>query len=308
MDKENIIKDNESHEVKLSTDDATHPGHISNPREFYLFLDDIIDCKKILNISVEDAGLTELILYLFNQCGVEKLLMSKLDNQTRVSNLILPNGNLIENLTFLDETIGFYKKGMLLYFDIDNAYLIDKNSKCTSWRKNEVRVTHIHVSNSLGSDSQLNGQYTDKERKQTHLFTHTERTEIKNSNLINDQLNGNAITIIDAKNNSVTNISTDSTQIGKPNSNMINVKSSNIYTNNIIETRLKESECICIMSFLGIDIDVFSPNKELIVTYEDPDLQKKYSGNYRILKTVSTLRKDAKELIGEVQVVLTKQE
>ena len=234
--------------------------------------------------------------------------MSKLDNQTRVSNLILPNGNLIENLTFLDETIGFYKKGMLLYFDIDNAYLIDKNSKCTSWRKNEVRVTHIHVSNSLGSDSQLNGQYTDKERKQTHLFTHTERTEIKNSNLINDQLNGNAITIIDAKNNSVTNISTDSTQIGKPNSNMINVKSSNIYTNNIIETRLKESECICIMSFLGIDIDVFSPNKELIVTYEDPDLQKKYSGNYRILKTVSTLRKDAKELIGEVQVVLTKQE
>lgn len=307
MDKDNIIKDNERLDVKRNTDQAQHPSYVANPREFYLFLDDVIKCKKITNLSVENAQLTDLVVYLFNQCGIEKLLMSKLDNQMTVRNLIIPNGNLIENLTFLDETLGFYKKGMLLYFDIDNAYLIDKNALCTSWRPNEVRITHIHVANHISSDSQLNGQFTDKDRKQCHLFTHTDRVEIKNANIVNDQINGNSITVINAKNNSITNISGDTTQIGSANSNIVISKYSNSYANSIIETRLNESENICTMSFLGIDVDVFSPNKEIILTFEEPNLHKKYSGNYRILKLISTLRKDAEELVGEVQVILAKQ-
>lgn len=307
MDKDNIIKDNERLDVKRNTDQAQHPSYVANPREFYLFLDDVIKCKKITNLSVENAQLTDLVVYLFNQYGIEKLLMSKLDNQMTVRNLIIPNGNLIENLTFLDETLGFYKKGMLLYFDIDNAYLIDKNALCTSWRPNEVRITHIHVANHISSDSQLNGQFTDKDRKQCHIFTHTDRVEIKNANIINDQINGNSITVINAKNNSITNISGDTTQIGSANSNIVISKYSNSYANSIIETRLNESENICTLSFLGIDVDVFSPNKEIILTFEEPNLHKKYSGNYRILKLISTLRKDAEELVGEVQVILAKQ-
>lgn len=308
MEKNNIVKDIELVNNKRDVDKSTHPGHIANPREFYIFLDDVIKCKKMLNLSIEDASLTDLVLYMFNQCGVEKVLMSKLDNQSRVSNLILPNGNIIETILFLEDNLGFYRKGTLLYFDIDNAYLIDKNSKCTSWRKNEVRVTHIHVANHSGSDSQLNGQFTNKDRKQTHVFTHTERVEIRNSNIINDQLSGNNITMIDAKNNSVSNISSNSTQIGNANTNIMNIKSDNKFANEILQTRMKERECICTMSFLGVDIDVFSPNKEIIVTYEEPELHKKFSGNYRILKVISTLKKDSHELVGEVQVTMTKQE
>jgi hypothetical protein len=309
MDKENVIKDRDLVDKKRVTDDAIHPGYIANPREFYLFLDSVIDCKKKLNISVANANLTDLIVYLFNQRNVDKLLMSKLDNQMNVSNLIIPHGNLIENLIFLDETLGFYKKGMMLYFDIDNAYLIDKNSACTSWRRNEVRITHIHVANNDSSDSQLNGQYVDKERKQCHLFSHNNRLEIKNSNIINDQMKGNEIALLNAKTNSVDSISASTTQIGNPNTHLVNSKySTNGYTNEIIKTRLKESEIICRMSFLGIDIDVFSPNKEIIITFEDPEMHSKYSGSYRILTLVSTLKKDAQELVGEVQVTLAKQE
>ena len=198
---------------------------------------------------------------------------------------------------------------MMLYFDIDNAYLIDKNSACTSWRRNEVRITHIHVANNDSSDSQLNGQYVDKERKQCHLFSHNNRLEIKNSNIINDQMKGNEIALLNAKTNSVDSISTSTTQIGNPNTHLVNSKySTNGYTNEIIKTRLKESEIICRMSFLGIDIDVFSPNKEIIITFEDPKMHSKYSGSYRILTLVSTLKKDAQELVGEIQVTLAKQE
>ena len=309
MDKENVVKDNDLVEIKREKDDAIHPGYIANPREFYIFLDNVIDCKKKLNLSVEKSDLTDLIIYLFNQRNVDKLLMSKLDNSTSVSNMIIPNGNLIENINFLNEVLGLYKKGMLLFFDIDNAYLIDKNSKCTSWRPNEVRITHIHVTNNKENDSQLNGQYTDKERKQCHLFSHNKRIDMKNSNIINDQIHGNEVTLLNAKTNSVKQIKTSTTQIGNPNSNFVNSKySTNSYVPSTIQTRLYESETICTMSFLGIDVDVFAPNKEIIVTYEDPELHKKYSGSYRVIKLTSILKKDSKELVGEIQVVLAKQE
>lgn len=307
MDKKNIIKDNEQYNDKRKTEKSDSANNRANPRDFYIFSDEVINCKKILNLSVADSDLTDLIIHIFNECKVEKLLMTKLDNRNRIKNLLLPNGNLIETIKFLDENKGLYKKGMLLFFDLDCAYLVDKNTYCTSWRKNEIRVTHIHVSNQKNSDSQMSGQFSNKDRKQTHIFAHTERVEVTNKNLLNDQLNGNAVTIIDAKSNKVTSINSKLTQIGTPNTNMVNIKSSNEYTISNIETRMIENECVSNMAFLGIDMDVFSPNKEILITYEDVELNKKYGGNYRVTKVTSTLKKDADELVGEIQVTVKKQ-
>ena len=308
MEKKNIIKDNQMLEDKKKIESDHSQNMLSNPRDFYLFTDDVMKCKKIINLSVDDSELTDLIIYMFNQCKIEKLLMSKLDNIDRINNLILPNGNLIENLKYINENVGLYKKDMCLFFDLDCAYLVDKNSKCTSWRKNEIRITHIHVANQRNSDSQLNGQFINKDRKQVHAFTHTERIEISNSNVLNDQLSGNAITIINSKENSVTNIKSTGTQIGEANTKLLNISSNNKYATNILQVRMKENECFCTMSFLGIDVELFNPNKEILITYEDPALNKKYSGNYRVVKFISTMKKDAQELVGEIQVMLKKQE
>ena len=59
------------------------------------------------------------------------------------------------------------------------------------------------------------------------------------------------------------------------------------YSNSVFPPTLsieEENECVMKISFIGTDIDDFSPNKEIIVTYEEPELHKKYSGKYRILK------------------------
>lgn len=307
MDKKNIIKDNEQYNDKKQTEKSDSANNRANPRDFYVFSDEVINCKKILNLSVTDADLTDLVIYIFNECKVEKLLMTKLDNRSRVTNMIIPNGNLIETIKYLDENKGLYKKGMLLFFDLDCAYLIDKNTFCTSWRKNEVRVTHIHISNQKNVDSQMSGQFTNNDRKQTHIFAHTERVEVTNKNLLNDQLKGNAVTVVDAKSNKVTNLNSKLTQIGAPNKNIVNIKSSNEYTISNIETRMIENECVSNMAFLGIDMDVFTPNKEILITYEDVELNKKYGGNYRVSKVTSTLKKDADELVGEIQITVKKQ-
>ena len=68
---------------------------------------------------------------------------------------------------------------------------------------------------------------------------------------------------------------------------------------------IEENECICNIVLVGVDSEVVSPNKEVLTRRSRTS---KYIGKYRIARTVSTLTKDASELIGEVQVILKKQE
>ena len=304
-DKDNTIEDNEANESKKKTEGDAMTG--MNTRDFYLFTEAVSNCKKFFNLSVESASLSDLLIYILNQSGVNKLLMSKLNNNISLSNVTIPSGNTIDTINYLNNLKSLYEKGMLLFFDIDTTYLIDKNYKCTAWRKNEIRVTHIHISNQQSNDSQMNGFFINKDRKQTHVFTNTGRVQIRNVNVMSNQLNGNNIKIIDTKANSSQSVSASTTTVGNANDHLLTVKTGNKYAASDLKTRLEENECVCGVVLLGVDIEVISPNKEILLTYEDSKLNKQYGGNYRISKTVATLSKDAEELVGEIQIVLKKQ-
>lgn len=306
-DKKIVINDEDSVKTKENVESNDIPSNRANNRNFYLFKEDVIKCKETMNLSVTSATLSDLVIYMFNQCGIDKLLMSRLDNDSEVKNMLIPTGNLIECFNYLNEMKGFYNKGLLLYFDLDNAYFIDNSSKCTAWRRNEVRMTHMHISNQKNASSQLTGMYTNKDRKSYHIFANTDRIEITNQNILNDQIRGNNITIINNKSNNVNDIKTDTTQIGKANKNVVVIKENNKYMVNEIKERLKENECVLSIAFLGIDLDCLTPNKEFLLTYEDSKLNKKYGGGYRISKYTAAFKKDGDELVGSVECLFKKQ-
>lgn len=306
-DKKIIINDEESVKLKENVEPGDIPSNRSNNRNFYLFKEEVINCKQTMNLSVSSATISDLVIYMFNECGIKKLLMTKLDNDSSVENLLIPTGNLIECLKYLNELKGFYNKGLLLYFDLDTAYFIDNSAKCTAWRKNEVRVTHMHISNQKNSSSQLTGMYMNSERKSYHIFANTDRIEITNQNILNDQIQGNNITVINNKTNNVNNIKTDTTQIGNANKNIYVVKENNKFMVNELKERLNENECILSIAFLGIDLDCLTPNKEFLLTYEDSKLNKKYGGGYRISKYTAALKKDGDELVGSIECLFKKQ-
>lgn len=306
-DKEVVITDKDAYDAKKNVEMSETQNDRSNNRNFYLFKEDVVNCKKIHNLSISSATLTDLIVYLYQITGIKKLLMSKLENHASVNNLLIPSGNIVECIKYLDEMKGFYKKGLMMFFDIDTAYFIDNNSRCTAWRKNEVRVTHMHVSNKQNNDSELIGIYVDKDRKSSHIFANTDRIKLTNPNLINDQINGNNITVVNNKNNKVDNINENLTQVGKANKRILVAKEDNPYTIDAMRYRMKENECVMSIVFMGIDLDVLSPNKEFLITYEDTTLNTKYGGNYRISKLISTIRKDGEELVAETECLFKKQ-
>ena len=306
-DKENIIEDNKTVETKKGGegDEAVTLG--TNVRDFYLFTDEVTKCKKYFNLSIQSALMSDLLIYLIQESGINQLLMSKLDSNPTLSDFTVPSGNTVDTILYLNNQKPFYQKGLLLFFDVDTTYLIDKNYKCTSWRKNEVRITHLHISDQESADSQMNGQFIDKDRKQTHVFCNTERVDIKNTNIMSNQLNGNKIKIINAKSNSKTQINPNTTKVNSTNEQILTLKENESNAISDLQTRIEENECICLVSLIGVDMEVVSPNKEILVTYEDQKLNKLYGGNYRVSKTTIIMTKDAGELVAEIQVVLKKQ-
>ncbi len=306
-DKENVIEDNLNVEKKKETEGDGSVTLGNNTRDFYLFTDEVTMCKKFFNLSIESATMSDLAIYILGETGVKKLLMTKLNNNESLSNFTIPSGNAIDAINYLNNLKAFYEKGMLLFFDIDTTFLIDKNYKCTAWRTNEIKITHIHIANQQSNDSQLNGYFINKDRKQTHVFANTDRVQIRNTNITNNQIAGNKIKVIDAKAGSAQQVGATTTAVNSNNEQILMVKSGNKYTTSQIKTKLEENECICGITLIGVDTEVVSPNKEILITYEDSKLQKQYGGNYRVCRTTTTLTKDASELVGEVQAVLKKQ-
>lgn len=306
-DKENVIEDNDNVESKKSTEGDESVTLGNNTRDFYLFTDEITKCKKFFNLSIESATLSDLLIYLIGETGISSLLMTKLENNPSLANITVPSGNVIDAINYLNNLKSLYKKGMLLFFDIDTTYLIDMNYECTAWKKNEVRITHIHIANKQSNDSQLNGYYIDKDRKQTHVFANTDRLEIRNTNITSNQIIGNKVRIIDSKAGSTQSVGANTTAVGNNNDHLLTIKDGNKYAATALQTRMEENECICGITLIGVDTEVVSPNKEILITYEDSKLQSQYGGNYRVSKSVTILTKDAEELVGEVQVILKKQ-
>lgn len=306
-DKENVIEDNENVESKKSTEGNESVTLGNNTRDFYLFTDEVTKCKKFFNLSVESALLSDLLIYLMGETGINKLLMTKLENNPTLKDVTVPSGNVIDAINYLNNLKSLYKKGMTLFFDIDTTYLIDRNYQCTAWRKNEIKITHVHVANKQSNDSQLNGYFINKDRKQTHVFANTDRLEVRNTNITSNQINGNKVRIIDSKAGSTQSVGGQTTSVIKNNDHLLTIKDGNAFAASELKVRMEENECICGITLIGVDTEVVSPNKEVLVTFEDSKLQKQYGGNYRISKTITILTKDAEELVGEVQVILKKQ-
>ena len=306
-DKENVIEDNENVESKKSTEGNESVTLGNNTRDFYLFTDEVTKCKKFFNLSVESALLSDLLIYLMGETGINKLLMTKLENNPTLKDVTVPSGNVIHAINYLNNLKSLYKKGMTLFFDIDTTYLIDRNYQCTAWRKNEIKITHVHVANKQSNDSQLNGYFINKDRKQTHVFANTDRLEVRNTNITSNQINGNKVRIIDSKAGSTQSVGGQTTSVIKNNDHLLTIKDGNAFAASELKVRMEENECICGITLIGVDTEVVSPNKEVLVTFEDSKLQKQYGGNYRISKTITILTKDAEELVGEVQVILKKQ-
>lgn len=94
------------------------------PIELYCYNDQQIHFMRSKAISIfKDMSLTTVIKTMFRNQGSVDLNIDPIENQNKWNQVIIPNLNINEALSFLETMYGLYPKGAQVYGDIDKIYI-----------------------------------------------------------------------------------------------------------------------------------------------------------------------------------------
>lgn len=94
------------------------------PIELYCYNDQQIHFMRSKAISIfKDMSLTTVIKTMFRNQGSVDLNIDPIENQNKWDQVIIPNLNINEALSFLETMYGLYPKGAQVYGDIDKMYI-----------------------------------------------------------------------------------------------------------------------------------------------------------------------------------------
>jgi len=276
--------------------------------DFYLFKESDIDSsKKIINRVVDSANMTDCLVYLFSKSGTSKLLLSPLDNRDSYSEIILPPLTVIQSINYLEKQYGFYNHGATFFYDFDTLYFINKRAECTAYRTGEYKDVIVQVFKTLNPNSSTPGNFKDTKTKTYSVHVTRDCIRMNTASIINDQIYGTNVNIIDPKNNESTIISPNIQSRNKTNTYIVN-NFGNRFLPNMIENSKYENDNIVTMAVKDVDINCFTPNKKYMLSFEEKEINEKHKGNYRLSYTLFTFYKngDSYVLDGEFELKRTK--
>lgn len=142
------IMDQYDHGIKKSSDLNTDR---KVPIEIYCYDDSLIHYMRKKAPSIfKSMSLSSIIETAFRNQGTVRLSMDPIHNQEKYDQVLVPNLNINEMLSYFDSRYGLYPKGAQVYGDIDQMYI------CDSSVENGTKPLPIHVE-SYKSSSDMGG-------------------------------------------------------------------------------------------------------------------------------------------------------
>jgi hypothetical protein len=266
---------------------------LKNDYTFYLFKEsDIQETKKILNTIITKANMTDTLTYLLVTNGFKNILMSPLDNISVYSEILIQPITLIGNILYLEQQFGLYNKGVLLFFDFDRLYILERGSKCTAWSLDEFKQTVFMIKDSLNASVNSPGSYIDKDAKVFYINVLKNNYQTINRSVVHDQTDGNNLIVINPMDGNTDQIDSKTIQRGSGTYKVVTNKYINkMQVKTEMTTRNENSSQISVNVY-DFDITSLSPNKEFKFIFEDSKINTEYGGIYRMSKEMINFTKN----------------
>lgn len=151
------IMDQYEHGIKKSDDLNTSK---KVPIELYCYNDELIHFMRKKSPSIfKNMSITSVIESIFRNQGIVNFSMDPLQNQEKYNQILIPNLNINETLSYFDSRYCLYPKGAQVYGDIDKLYI------CDSTVDNGTKALPIYV-DSYKSGSDMGGMIKQKSKYQ----------------------------------------------------------------------------------------------------------------------------------------------
>lgn len=276
--------------------------------DMYLFKISDIDASKVtVNKIIKKGTVADILAYSLTKSGARKVLFSPVNNTDEVKQVVLPTLTTNSIVKLLEEKFGIYRKGAMLFYDLDRVYLIDKNSQCNCWEDQEYKQTVITIAKSMNDISFYPGCYNNEEEKRYEINVTPDLVNITSETVITEQLSGNNITVVNKNNGEVEKVETNLEQHGSGTYNILQNNYNNKYAVETLTTRITEKAKIVRITLGDVDIDALTPNKEFTLVFEESEINSNYGGSYRLGYCRHYFKKSGLEYIVSSDCILYKQ-
>lgn len=251
----------------------------------YLFKeDDLIKTKKIISTVITSDSMPNITTYLLASAGFKKVLMTPMDNHSSYKEIVLPPYTMLNTISYLETRFGFYKTGAMIFFDIGTTYILKNSLTATAWRKNEYKKVIVHVAKPFNNETAMSGNKINDKDKTFVLDVEPRAVRISKPSILRDQLTGNHRLVVNPLNDATYNLKSKVEQRGDGTYNVLMNPYDNKYANSAEKFMIESSSVILRLTVNDIDRELCQPNKEFLFVFQDKKAQKKYGGNYRLIK------------------------
>lgn len=269
------------------------PTTMNNEYSFFLYKeDDLNNSKKIINSVISKASLTDIIAYLLYSSNIKNVLMSPLKNNSLYNEVLLLPITTLKNLIYLEQQYGgFYNNPSLIFFDIDCLYVIDSSLESKAYRKKEFLQTILSICDPINSNSFTTGSIVNEEEQKYIININPDSLVINNNTILEDQLEGNNFIVISPSTGEIKTIKSETIQRGEGTYKVLVNKFNNPKSIDFLKKKKLEESTTVNISISNFDINALTPNKEFLFVFENPSINKEYTGKYRMSKNILFLEK-----------------
>lgn len=267
--------------IKKTTDMNTNT---KVPIEVYCYNDRLIHLMKQKAPSIyKGISLTTVISDMLSRNSIYDFEIDPLTNQNRYSQVLIPNLNLIQALGFFDKNYGMYRKGAMVYGDLDKLYISNSDVN------NNTTPIPIYVESSKSNSDMCGMKLINKKYQMTTMAGFV---SVKTETDIERVLNGRYLadinlTTMKANTEELTDLYATTSGYAKlKNIEVPDIlhKSKNEYVASSYVARLNENITEVDISGTGFDISRMNVNARYNLVFTTPirglDINKVYRASY----------------------------
>lgn len=157
------------------------------PIEIFCYDDKLIHFMRSRTKAIyKDMTIQSIVETIFRNQGILDLYIDPFDNQDKYSQVLIPNLNINDTLSFFESMYGMYWYGAQIYGDIDKFYITNSMSLTYSDKILPIFVENYKNNSDMGGMRKINTMYQMNIKSENiSIISETDIEKIMNAELIN---------------------------------------------------------------------------------------------------------------------------
>jgi hypothetical protein len=219
--------------------------------------------NKISYGTISGGNMTDVIAYLCTNAGINNILFSPATSGKIPPQFVIPPMTLFDQLEYLQKEFSIHQNGTMVFFDLERAYIIDRDASCTAYATNEYKRTYIISASNIGEEwGSSAGCYDNSSEKYYACTIFGDSIPINDDSSITEHSMGSNLIYVDSSTGETYNINGSD---GSVNGVVYGVKNTNNYK--AMQHKIRESGNVITVILQGINLNAVTPNKEFVLLH-----------------------------------------